>query len=143
MTGLFWMLAVPSMVVAGCSASGHQRATEGSGHIVIEQRPLADFQRVDLQGEGRLIMGPDEPASLEVRTDDNLMPLIESEVIDGPLIIGTRPHTALAPSDGVTYRVACEQVSELQLSGSGEIEVTACQVSDLTVRLDGSGDEQG
>ena len=96
MTGLFWMLAVPSMVVAGCSASSHQRATEGSGHIVIEQRPLADFQRVDLQGEGRLIMGPDEPASLEVRTNNNLMPLIESEVIDGTLIIGTRPHTALA-----------------------------------------------
>jgi hypothetical protein len=43
------------------------RAIEGSGHIVTEQRPLADFQRVDLEGEGRLIMGPDEPASLEVR----------------------------------------------------------------------------
>ena len=77
-----------------------------------------------------------------MRTDDNLMPFIESEVVDGTLIIGTRPHTDLAPSDGVTYRVACEQVSELRLSGSGEIEVTACPVSDLTVRLDGSGDVQ-
>jgi hypothetical protein len=137
------MLVVPLMVGAGCRASGENpRATEGSGHIVTEQRPLADFQRVDLEGEGRLIMGPDEPAALEVRTDDNLMPLIETEVVDGTLIIGTRPHTDLAPSDGVTYRVACEQVSELRLSGSGEIEITACPVSDLTVRLDGSGDVQ-
>jgi hypothetical protein len=138
-TGLFWMLAVPLVVVAGCRASDSPRAIQGSGHIVIEQRPLADFQRVDLAGEGRLVMGPEEPASLEVRTDDNLMPLIESEVVDGTLIIGSRPHTDLAPSDGVTYRIACEEVSELRLSGSGEIEVAACPASDLTVRLDGSG----
>ena len=67
------------------------------------------------------------------------MPLIESEVVDGTLVIGTRRDTDIAPSAGVLYRVACDQVSEVRLSGSGEIEVTDCPVRDLTVRIDGSG----
>ena len=137
---LLWIVAVPPLVVAGCRTDGDGlRATEGSGRIVTERRTLAAFDRVELEGEGRLIMGPDEPVQLEVRTDDNLVPLIESEVVDGTLVIGTRPDTDMAPSEGVIYRVACDQVSEVRLSGSGEIEVTDCPVRDLTVRIDGSG----
>ena len=115
------------------------RSVEGSGHVVTEQRPLAAFQQAKLEGEGRLIVGPDEPAALEVRTDDNLMALVDTTVVDGKLVIGIKPNRNLQPTDGVTYRVACDQLSRSRLSGSGEIEVNGCAASDLTVGLDGSG----
>jgi hypothetical protein len=60
-----------------------------------------------------------------VRTDDNLMALVDTKVVDGKLVIGIKPNRNLQPTDGVTYRVACDQVSELRLSGSGEIEVNS------------------
>jgi Putative auto-transporter adhesin, head GIN domain len=135
---VFWTVAVPTLAVAGCDESS-SRSVAGSGHVITEQRPLAAFQQVELEGEGHLIIGPDEPAALEVRTDDNLMALVETKVVDGKLVIGIKPNRNLQPTDGVTYRVACDQVSGLRLSGSGEIEVNSCTASDLTVGLDGSG----
>ena len=74
-----------------------------------------------------------------MRTDDNLMALVDNKVVDGKLVIGIKPNRDLQPTDGLTYRVACDQLSEVRLSGSGEIEVNSCAASDLTVRLDGSG----
>jgi len=130
--------AVPTLAVAGCG-EGSSRSVRGSGHVITEQRPLPAFHEVELEGEGHLIIGPDEPAALEVRTDDNLTAFVDTKVVDGKLVIGIKPNRDLEPTDGVTYRVACDQLSELRLSGSGEIEVNDCMVSDLTVGLDGSG----
>ena len=135
---VLWTAAVPILAVAGCGESS-SRSVQGSGHVVTEQRPLAAFQQVELEGEGHLIIGPDEPAALEVRTDDNLMALVDSKVVDGKLVIGIKPNRDLQPTDGLTYRVACDPLSEVRLSGSGDIEVNSCAASDLTVRLDGSG----
>ena len=121
---VLWTAAVPILAVAGCGESS-SRSVQGSGHVVTEQRPLAAFQQVELEGEGHLIIGPDEPAALEVRTDDNLMALVDTKVVDGKLVIGIKPNRDLQPTDGLTYRVACDQLSEVRLSGSGEIEVNS------------------
>jgi hypothetical protein len=133
-----WSLAAAPFAVAGCSGSQSQ-TFRGSGHVVTERRSLAPFDRVELEGEGRLIIGPDAPAGLEVRTDDNLVGLVDTDVVDGRLVIGMRPNSDLEPSDGLTYRVSCGRLSELRLSGSGAIEVRDCPAGNLTVRLDGSG----
>ena len=133
-----WSTAVAPFAVAGCSGSPSQ-TFQGSGRVVTERRSLAAFDRVELEGEGRLIIGPDAPAGLEVRTDDNLQGLVHTDVVDGRLVIGIRPSSDLEPSDGLTYRVSCERLSELRLSGSGAIEARGCPADNLIIRLDGSG----
>jgi hypothetical protein len=133
-----WSTAVVLLAVAGCSGSPSQ-TFHGSGHVVTERRSVAAFDRVELEGEGRLIIGPDASAGLEVRTDDNLVGLVQTDVVDSRLVIGIRPNSDLEPSDGVTYRVSCDRLSELRLSGSGAIEVRDCLASNLIVGLDGSG----
>jgi hypothetical protein len=133
------LIAMAALIVAGCSGGGVDGGVEGSGQVVTEERSVQGFQRVELAGEGRLLISPDGPTALEVETDANLMPYIDSEVVAGRLVISTRPNTQLRPSNGITYRVRCDQVSELVLSGSGDIEAEGCRVDDLTIRLDGSG----
>jgi len=133
-----WSMALAPFAVAACSGRPSQ-TVRGSGHVVTQRRSLAPFDRVELEGEGRLIIGPDAPAGVEVRTDDNLLGLVHTDVVDGRLVIGIRPSSDLEPSDGLTYRVSCDRLSELRLSGSGAIEARNCPASDLIVRLDGSG----
>lgn len=136
-----WIAVSVLMAAAGCGSSGPGAGrTRGSGHVTTEQRAVGPFERVELGGEGRLILSPDGPAQLEVQTDDNLLPLIETTVTDGRLVISTKPDVNIDPSNGVTYRVACDALSEVQLSGSGQIEVTDCRMDDLAVHLDGSGE---
>jgi hypothetical protein len=136
---LVGLAVMAPLAVAGCGAGGNDARVEGSGKVVTDERSIQAFQQVELAGEGRLLMSPDGPAALEVRTDDNLLPYIETEVVDGRLIISTRPDTDLQPSQGVTYRVRCDPLSEVVLSGSGDIDVNDCRVDDLAIRLDGSG----
>ena len=136
---VFWTVAVPILAVAGCGESS-SRSVEGSGHVVTEQRPLAAFQQVELEGEGHLIIGPDEPAALEVRTDDNLMALVDTKVVDGKLVIGIKPNRNPAANRRRDLPGGLRPgLRALRLSGSGEIEVNSCTASDLTVGLDGSG----
>ena len=135
---LVWSMAVVPFAVAGCAGRPSQ-TVHGSGHVVTERRSVTAFDRVELEGEGRLIIDPDAPAGLEVRTDDNLLALVETDVMDGRLVIGIKSGSDLEPSDGLTYRVSCERLSELRLSGSGAIEARDCPASSLIVRLDGSG----
>ena len=139
-TGLLVAVAAASLIVAGCGSGGSSGTAKGSGHVITEQRPIPAFQRVELAGEGRLIMSPDGPAALEVRIDDNLMAFIDTSVTDGRLVISTRPDTDLVPSSEVTYRVRCDQLSEVLLTGSGQIEVAKCPTDDMAIGLDGSGD---
>jgi hypothetical protein len=133
------MISVALVLVAGCGGSGVDAGVEGSGRVITEQRSISPFRQVELAGEGRLLLTPDGPPALEVETDDNLMPYIETEVIDGTLTISTRPDTDLQPSTGVTYRARCDEVVEVVLTGSGDIDVEDCQMGDLAIRLDGSG----
>jgi len=136
-----WIAAFVLVAATACGSSGSGTGrTRGSGHITTEQRAVGPFDGVELGGEGRLILSADGPPQLEVQTDDNLLPLIESTVTDGRLVISTKRDVNIAPSNGVTYRVACDRLSEVQLSGSGQIEVTGCQMDDLAIHLDGSGE---
>jgi hypothetical protein len=43
------------------------------------------------EGEGRLIIDADAPAGLELRTDDNLVGLVHTDVVDVRLVIGIGP----------------------------------------------------
>lgn len=134
-------IAVLVLMAASCGSSGAEAGrTKGSGHVTTEQRAVGPFDRVELGGEGRLVVSAHGPAQLEVQTDDNLLPLIESTVTDGRLVISTKRDVNIDPSNGVTYRAACDRLSEVQLSGSGQIEVTGCQMDDLAIHLDGSGE---
>ena len=129
----------PIVAVAACSAVPRSQTIRGSGHVVTERRQSPSFDQVELEGEGRRIISSDAPAGVEVRTDDNLLGLVHTDVVDGRLVIGSGPVRDLEPSDGLTYRVSCDRLSELRLSGSGAIEARDCPASNLIVRLDGSG----
>ena len=45
-----------------------------------------------------------------MRTDDNLVALVDTKVVDGKLVIWIKPNRDLEPTDGLTYRVACDQL---------------------------------
>jgi hypothetical protein len=113
--GLVGLIVMAPLAVAGCGVGAGDARVEGSGNVVTDERSIQEFQQVELAGEGRLLMSPDGPEALEVRTDDNLLPYIETEVVDGRLIVSTRPDTDLQPSQSITYRVGCDPLSEVVL----------------------------
>ena len=56
------------------------RHVEGSGNVITVTRNVADFEAVSLSGFGELNITQGDAVSLNVRTDDNIMPYVKTEV---------------------------------------------------------------
>jgi len=110
----------------------------GSGNVISEERPVSGFEGVSISGGGELHLSQGDRESLTIQTDDNLLPLIESDVHGGRLSIGTH-HANLHPSHRIRYTLVVKQISSLHLSGSIHAEGSPIRTDRLELSLSGSG----
>jgi hypothetical protein len=77
----------------------------GSGVAGHVQRTVGAFTEVRIQTgiEASVIIGPQEP--LQLQGDDNLLPVIQTEVQDNVLIATTTPGTTIYPRLPLTLRI--------------------------------------
>lgn len=109
----------------------------GSGSIVTEQRTVTGFDRISLEGVGRVIIDQTGSESLTITTDDNLIPHLTSEVRNGQLIIGVTGNTSLDPTDDIVFRLTVNSLDEIDVSGVGTIDVTGLASSSLRTIITG------
>jgi hypothetical protein len=113
---------------------------EGSGHIVKEERPVSDFSRVSLRGSGDLNVTQGEHESLWIEADDNILPLIETEVRQGMLSIGPKERRELRPSQPPKINLTVKKLEGLSLSGAVALKVSNLTAEKLDVTTTGSGE---
>ena len=111
----------------------------GSGTPATENRPVSGFSNVELAGSGELIVEQTGTESLTLEADDNLLPLLTSEVSGDTLHLGVRPNTTLRPRTPIIYRLTVSQLTGLEVSGSGTVTATTIQADRLRVKISGSG----
>jgi hypothetical protein len=112
----------------------------GSGKVASEVRNVPDFTSVELAGSADVNILLGDAQSVNVQTDDNILPLIGTKVVNGRLVIGTKPFTNITTSNGVVVTVAMRSLQRVTLSGSGNLRVGAMSGPSLLVELPGSGD---
>ena len=121
------------LLVASCSIE------TGSGNTGTETRPVSGFSNVELAGSGELIIEQTGTESLTIEADDNLLPLLTSEVSGDTLHLGVRPNTTLRPRQSIIYRLTVRQLAGLGISGSGTVTASKIQTSRLRTDISGSG----
>src|SRR5579885_2595681 len=94
------IFAAATVLLAGC----HRLRIKGDGVIKTESRPISEFSAVDISGGYEITWSSGKP-SLSISTDENLLPLIRTEVSGGTLQIDTR-RKALWPTHGVTLVIS-------------------------------------
>jgi hypothetical protein len=121
------------IVLAGCSWTG----VKGSGTARSEVRSVPAFSAIEIAGPiaGEIAIGPE--ARVEITGDDNLVPLITSEVSGGRLAIGT--HKNVRPSLPLVARITAPRLTAIGLTGSGDVAAHGLQADDLALSLTGSG----
>jgi len=117
----------------------------GSGDITTDEREVSGFERIELRGTGRLEIVQGATEGVSVTIDDNLQPLITTEVIDDTLVISAVSRRnglwlTVWPSEDPVYRVEVKDLSRVAVSGSGSIRADELDVQDLEVTISGSGD---
>jgi hypothetical protein len=136
-----WLLPVLPMVVGALIASctGIRSEVQGSGVMLTESRPVADFQRIELSGPGVILVDRGDAESLQIEAEENILPVLTSSVANGQLQLGHEPFTNIIPTRQITYRVTVTEFSEMRISGSGEATITIVDPDRLEVVISGSG----
>ncbi len=118
------------------------RTVDGTGNIITESRKVSGFDRVNLSGFGEVIIEVGDEESLTVITDDNIMPYVRTEVKNNTLILDFDDNgfeRGYNPTDGIKFNLVVTELSRVDISGAGSIEVNELETEKLRADLSGAG----
>ena len=127
------MLVVITPLVAGCVF--HHSEVIGSGQRQKQRREIAPFTSISTEGAYEIEFEAQKPVSLEIEADDNILPLITTEVSNGVLRI--RSKTGFSVNKPIRLKITAPNLEGLSASGAGKIEVSGLQNEKF--ELDSSG----
>jgi hypothetical protein len=122
-----------SVTLGGCSLLGER----GSGTMAIEARNVSGFSEIDLNGSGTVLVSVTGTESLEIEAEDNILPLLTSEVRDGRLVLGTKE--SISPTREIVYTVTVINLEAVAVSGSGSVVAADVVANGFEVDISGSG----
>jgi len=111
------------------------RGTKGSGHNRSEFRDVRDFKSVDVGGVFHVEVTEQKDFSVEVEADDNLLPMIKTEVRGGKLEIET--DGKISPKSTIRIRISAPNIEELEVSGVANVTVN--DLKNANFAIDSSG----
>jgi len=125
---------------AAAFASGDFEGIAGSGSIQGQDRAVPAFQAVVVEGSGTLTVRQGPPGPVHVETDDNLLPLVRTEVVGGVLHLGFVPDAHVMHVTRLEFTVSAPTVTALTVAGSGTIQAASPLRGDsLALDIRGSG----
>ncbi len=111
----------------------------GNGKVVSQDRNVESFTAIKLTCSADLYISQGSLA-LTVKTDENIIELIETEVKDGTLYISVSGR-GFRSVDGLDVIISVPNLDKVISSGSGDIYFEdVFKAKDLYVNLNGSGD---
>jgi hypothetical protein len=133
MCGFAFLAAVAA--ACGCCVNLGGPRVQGSGVLKTETRPVRGFDQIDVSGAVRLEYSAGKETTVEVSTDDNLLPLLVTEVSGNTLKVYMRG--SVSTSLGTTVKVSAPQLQGLTVSGSSTATLSGLEAKGL--RLNASG----
>jgi len=109
--------------------------THGSGNVVTEKRNVSGFKAIDVGGVFKVDVIAQKDFAVEVEADDNLLPLIKTEVSDGVLRIEADKRLS---SKNIRIRVSAPDLEKIEASGVSSVSLAAVKNSSLAVDCSGA-----
>ena len=114
---------------------------KGNGEVVTKTRNTSSYDEVKLVGSMNVELISGSEGNLEVEAESNLQEYILTEVKNGVLKISVEKDVNLHPTRDIKITVPFESLSEVSLTGSGDIwNKDVLKASKLKVQVTGSGD---
>ena len=111
---------------------------KGSGKIISEQKNVPQFHSIEIGGNSEISITQGHNQSLEIKTDDNVMPLLKTEVENGKLVI--KSEGCILDSK-MAIKVTMEDLKSLNISGSSKIKsVNKIKSKDLKFDISGASE---
>jgi hypothetical protein len=125
------------LTLAACGDVGELAGLPGSGVSATAARDVPAFTGVELSCYCALRLRAQASQSVSITGDDNIVPVIKTEVRDGTLHIrATRPYREKVH---LTVIVDVPELTRLAFSGAGEIDLAGLKGDKLELSVSGAG----
>lgn len=126
------LLLILISLVAGC----HHEGVAGSGRLLKEKRTVGSFNSIVTEGAFTIEIVCQKPLSLEIEGDDNVLPLISTEVSNNVLRI--RNLRGYSVSEPVTIKISAPDLEAVTASGAGTIEISGLKNEKFEIDANGA-----
>jgi len=109
---------------------------KGSGNIKTETRDLPKFTAVDFGGAIEMEIVAQKTQSVEIETDDNILPLITTEVKGDTLYISNQQK--INWHSRVKVRISVEDLNSLDISGASKTVATNIKSDNFKLNVSGA-----
>ena len=118
------------------SCGFHHGQVVGSGQRVRQKREIPAFTSIRSEGAYQIEVVSQQALSLEVEADDNLMPIIRTEVNSGILRITTT--TGFSSNKPIIVKIGTPDIEGIYASGAGTFEVSGLKNEKFEIDSNGA-----
>src|SRR5689334_2232859 len=125
------------LLAAGCH-HGMRAELKGSGKRVMEKRNVTPFTAISAEGAFSIEVTAQKDLALEVEGDDNILPIVTSEVSNNVLRLRNAQNNS--PSEPVRFRISVPNLEGLSVSGAGHVEIKGLNNNKFEIDANGAPD---
>ncbi|HMT07863.1 MAG TPA: head GIN domain-containing protein [Pyrinomonadaceae bacterium] len=111
-------------------------STKGSGNIVSEKRDVAGFNAIDVSNVFVVEVTAQSEFSVEVEADDNLLPLIKTEVQNGRLEISAEKR--IKSKSPIKVKIGAPNIEKLNASGASRTTISNISGNGIDIDISGA-----
>jgi hypothetical protein len=129
---LFFFVA---LMFAGCGD-----AFKTKGPVTTEKRDITGFHAINSDAVGEIVLVHDSNVFVEVNTNQNLLPYVETTLDGSTLHISQKKDFRFPSNTKIKVTVHASAIDEISLSGVGSIKTeNSFSFNKITLSLDGVG----
>ena len=129
------LLFILMLLAAGCHHRIHDEVA-GSGVRQAQKRDVPAFTSISTEGAFDVEVVCQKPQSVEVEGDDNILPLITTEVSDNVLRISNL--RGYSTHDSIRVKITVPNLDGLSASGVGKIDISGLKNDKFEVDMSGA-----
>ena len=126
------------LVLTSASMALAEEPVVGSGKTDTETRKLAAFDKIEFRIAGDFDVAIGKASPLEIVADDNILPLITTEVKDGRLIVSAERQFKSKRSP--KFSVTVPDLAAVKILGAADMNVRGIDNKKLSVDVKGAAD---
>ena len=96
---------------------------KGEGPVLTETRTITGFTGVSADIDGDVYITPDSVFKVEVRAQQNILDVIQSQVVNGELRLRFKNDVTVSTHDRVSVYISAPALSSFSVGGSGKLIV--------------------
>ena len=128
------LIVIIAIVIVGC-------CVEGSGDLVTETRRVEGFRSIKIDIRGDVVITKGDVFEMSIRTDDNLIDDITTEVRNDTLYLNRDPEYRCIDPTLMEITISMPELQDIKIDGSADIVIEdSFQAEEMHFTIDGSGD---